>query len=75
MSVGSQNPILEDARVYRADRLRMNNPKGWAHIFRTFESADRSGVYFESGCTSDEIEEARLILSRLARLDVSEVSE
>lgn len=59
------NPILWLAREYRADRLAMRNPKGWAHIARKVEQyvAAHPGKY-----TPEQIDHARKVLERLAAL-------
>lgn len=67
------NPILADVRRYRQARLRMNNPKGWAHILRAFDRAAQHGAYVTNDwvrITSPEhIDHARRVLQRLARLE------
>jgi hypothetical protein len=62
------NPILTDTRIYRAERMDMTSPKGWAHVLRKFESADGAGVWLDAGCTHEEITHARKVLTRLAAL-------
>lgn len=67
------NEILADIRLYRAERLKMNNPKDWAYILRVFERVDAKGVYVTNGWTrvtsTDMIEHTKKVLTRLANLE------
>lgn len=71
--VHEANPILVDVRRYRAERARMNNPKGWAHIRRVFSRAALHGAYvtndWERISSPEHIEHARRVIDRLARLE------
>ncbi|MDF2506313.1 MAG: hypothetical protein K0Q52_172 [Microbacterium sp.] len=62
------NPILVDVRKFRALRLKMNNPKGWAYILRVVERAVTARAYADVTVTEEHIDHARRVLTRLARL-------
>lgn len=66
------NPILVDVRKYRAERLKMNNPKGWTHVLRRFEHADKTN--HTNMWTNDvaHIDHARRVLERLARWEAAQ---
>ncbi|UVG35306.1 hypothetical protein SEA_CECE_300 [Microbacterium phage Cece] len=69
------SPILEDLRLYRAERLRMNNPKGYDHILRKFDYATSHGYFvtnnFEHVENKDVLDHARRVLERLVSLEES----
>lgn len=73
MFTSTSNKILADIRKYRAERLRMNNPKDWAFILRVFETVEARGVYvstdWERITTTEMIEHAYRVLTRLASMD------
>ena len=67
------NPILIDVRLYRSERSPMNNPKGWGHVLRRFQTAcGTTQTPFSNAYTRNytlaEVEHARKVLTRLAAL-------
>lgn len=65
----SKNRVLNDARIYRAERLtKMRNPKGWKHVLRTVEA---SHALYMRAFTAREYRDALVILRRLARLEAN----
>lgn len=69
-----ENIILQEARLYRAERLKMNNPKGYVHIERVARNALAHGAFITNSFerilpTDPQATQALEILSRLARLD------
>jgi len=63
------NVILNDARAYRTARLKMNNPKGWKHVFDTVLRAMTADVYHGIDAGSEVSQQAIIVLNRLTRLE------
>lgn len=62
------NPIIQDIRDYRNDRLTMANPKGYGHVLRVFEHYNFGNRYVGLGFAQAEVDQAYTVLQRLARL-------
>lgn len=69
MTASFNNTVLQDVRLYRQDRLHMNNPKGWAHVQRRLKAAIKAGHYAQHNRADRQ--DAVYIVYRLARLEAS----
>ena len=64
MLVGmTSNPVLANAKRYKAERQGMNNPKDWAHVLRQVKKFAAANPW---GATPDEIEQATRAIAELS---------
>lgn len=54
------NPALREALRYRSERMAMNNPKGWHHVFIVLRDAYSAGAV---KATDAQYHEARAVLA------------